>query len=82
MHKAPGGLIRAVYELKEGRFGNVQISGDFFCYPEEAIQQLERMLEGHTPEDIEDLFHRFYEEHGVETPGIETADWLKVFHRD
>jgi len=31
LHKAPGGLLRAVSEVKDGRFESVSLSGDFFC---------------------------------------------------
>jgi lipoate-protein ligase A len=79
MHKAPGGLLRAVFEVWEGRFGNVRVSGDFFCYPENAIQRLEGMLEDRTPEEVEGVLDRFYRKFEVDTPGIEKADWLKVF---
>lgn len=79
MHKARGGLIRALFEVREGRFGHVQVSGDFFCYPEEAIQQLEAMLEDRAPGEVETVLDRFYQERGVETPGIEKVDWLQVF---
>ena len=40
------GLIRADFEVAEGRFGNVHLSGDFFCYPEGAIEMIEYRLKG------------------------------------
>ncbi len=45
-HKAPGGLMRAVYELKENKISNLSFSGDFFCYPRKAITDLESHLDG------------------------------------
>ncbi|MFQ5812574.1 MAG: biotin/lipoate A/B protein ligase family protein, partial [Anaerolineae bacterium] len=33
MYKAPGGLIRAIVETREGRIAEVSLSGDFFFYP-------------------------------------------------
>jgi lipoate-protein ligase A len=52
MHKAAGGLIRTDFELLGDRYANVYISGDFFCYPESAIGQLESMLEGRSPSEV------------------------------
>ena len=82
MHKARGGLIRADFEMNEGRFGSVSLSGDFFCFPEEAISQLESKLEGSPIGGIYNLLRDFYSEESIETPGIEINDWLKVLQVD
>jgi len=78
MHKAPGGLIRADFELREGKFGNVSLSGDFFCFPEQAISLLEAGLEGQPIQEARTLLNRFYSEEGIETPGIGIDDWMRV----
>jgi len=78
MHKARGGLIRADFEMNEGLYNSVSLSGDFFCYPASAIGRLEARLEGRTSGEIEPVLADFYKEDGVETPGIEIADWKKV----
>ena len=78
MHKAPGGLIRADFELREGKFGNVSLSGDFFCFPEQAISLLEAGLEGQPIQQARTLLSRFYSEEGIETPGIGIDDWMRV----
>jgi lipoate-protein ligase A len=78
VHKAPGGLIRADFEMNEGLYGSVSLSGDFFCYPASAIGRLEARLEGRPVGEIEPVLEDFYREKRVETPGIEIADWKKV----
>ncbi len=78
MHKAEGGLIRADYEVREGNFGSVRLSGDFFCYPEGAIERLESRLEGQRTDEIFVLLQQFYSEEDMETPGVQIKDWLKV----
>jgi len=78
IHKAPGGLLRATLEVKENRLASVSLSGDFFCYPEGAIVQLEATLEGIALEQVGATLSRFYAEHEIETPGVTTDDWLKV----
>jgi lipoate-protein ligase A len=78
MHKAPGGLMRADFELREGTFSNVSLSGDFFCYPEQAINLLEAGLEGQPIQEAHTLLNRFYSEEGMETPGIGIDDWMRV----
>jgi lipoate-protein ligase A len=78
MYKAPGGLIRALAELQEGRLGAVSFSGDFFFYPSELLVDLEAALQGVEPGDAEQTVARFYEEHGVESPGVTPADLAHV----
>ncbi len=78
MHKAPGGLLRADIEISEGRFENISISGDFFCYPEDAVRQIESRLEGKRGSEIYSVMKGFYDSHRIETPGIGLEDWLEV----
>jgi lipoate---protein ligase len=80
MHKAPGGLIRADYEVKEKQFSDVCLSGDFFCFPEEAITWLESRLEGRPIQDVRPLLTAFYSERDIETPGIGIDDWMMVLN--
>jgi hypothetical protein len=56
----------------------VRLSGDFFCFPEEAVRWLEQRLENSSVESTRDLLTAFYAETGVETPGIEINDWMQV----
>jgi lipoate-protein ligase A len=79
-YKAPGGLIRADYEVKEGRIKGVSVSGDFFCFPRTRIRELEEKLEDQPVEQTESLLKAFYSEDRVETPGITVQDWLQVFN--
>jgi lipoate-protein ligase A len=78
LHKAAGGLIRADIEIKEGTFGNVSLSGDFFCFPEQAISRLELALEGKPVKDALTVLKTFYSTQEIDTPGIEIKDWLMV----
>jgi lipoate-protein ligase A len=79
MVKVQGGLIRADYEVMEGRLNKVVLSGDFFCYPEKAIEQLEAKLEGQAMEEAIILLHQFYSKGDIETPGISAEDWANLF---
>ena len=80
VHKAPGGLMKAVYELKENIISNLSLSGDFFCYPRKAINDLESFLDGADLSEIGDLITNFYEKTKIEIPGITPADWVKVLN--
>jgi len=78
IHKAPGGLIRASYELKGGVISDISISGDFFTYPSEAITSLENALSGIRLDEITDQVHNFYAEGEVEIPDITPQDWQEA----
>lgn len=54
-YKVPGGkLVIAELRVQDGRLADVQLSGDFFLEPDEALARLTAALEGlpaDTPED-------------------------------
>ncbi|MBU2648965.1 lipoate--protein ligase family protein [bacterium] len=81
MHKAVGGLIKATYELKDNHLFGVTLSGDFFCYPPDAVGLLERKLEGVAVPDLQETLERFYSEQQVETTGIGVSDWMMVLQK-
>ena len=77
LHKARGGLIRTAEEIAEGRIEDITISGDFTFYPKEQLIGLEESLEK-APLKEEKIIERvetFYEEKGVESPGVESKDF-------
>jgi lipoate-protein ligase A len=78
IHKAGGGLIRADFEVIDGYFGKVHISGDFFCYPDSGIEALESALDGQPVGQVGAFLKEFYTRIPIETPGIEIDDWLKI----
>jgi len=77
VHKAPGGLLRSTVEHKDGRLEQVSLSGDFFCYPQDAVEELENRLRGVLAEEAAGVLSSFYAG-PVETPGVTAADWLAV----
>jgi lipoate-protein ligase A len=79
VYKAPGGLIRTAFELNGDVISDVSISGDFFCYPSDAINQLEEALEGAKQDEIGSRAAKFYERPDIEIPGISPEDWVKAF---
>ncbi len=77
-YKAPGGLIRATAEVREGVIESVSLSGDFFFYPAERLTDLESALIGARLEEVEPIISRFYAEYHIETPGVTPADFARV----
>ena len=78
MYKAPGGLIRAIVETREGRIAEVSLSGDFFFYPADKLEALEAALAGVEPGAVESAITGFYQREGIESPGVTPADFARV----
>ncbi len=46
-YKTPGGKLVVVdFEVEDGSLRNVVVSGDFFLYPDEALEAITASLEG------------------------------------
>jgi lipoate-protein ligase A len=78
LHKAPGGLIRATLDVRDGALVDVSLSGDFFCYPQDAVSQLEDALKDTPLKEAERVLEGFYRKPGIEIPGVTVADWVQV----
>jgi len=74
VHKAPGGLIRATYEVRDGRLASVDLSGDLFFYPPDGLDALAAALVGTPCAQAEAAIAAFYARHGIESPGVTPAD--------
>jgi lipoate-protein ligase A len=78
VYKAPGGLIRGVSEVKDNHIVSTSISGDFFFYPPEKLAALEDALAGVKLDKVESTIVGFYQDEGIESPGITPADFARV----
>lgn len=75
IHKAPGGLIRAEFMVEDGIYKHVDISGDFFCFPRDAVDQLAATIENCPMDVISNRLADFYQTKEIDTPGVTTRDW-------
>ena len=75
-HKAPGGLIRVNLLDREGRVGDLVISGDFTCLPPEGADQLAAALKGTVLEAdaLAEAAEKAIEALSIEMPGISATD--------
>jgi len=80
LHKAKGGLIRTAEEISENRIEDVAISGDFMFHPKECLAGLEDSLRKAPldPDAIIDRVEDFYEEKGIESPGVGSRDFAET----
>ncbi|MBN1331140.1 MAG: hypothetical protein JXA54_16835 [Candidatus Heimdallarchaeota archaeon] len=74
------GVIEVEFSIKEGTIDGIKITGDFFIYPEDALESLEQTLQdtliNHA--SLEKTITKFYDEFSLSTPGITIEDWVNV----
>lgn len=81
--KAPGGLIRVVVRINDGRIEDVSLSGDFTMLPMSALGLLEESLTG-IPIGLEPLVERLnavYRSADVQSPGLEPVHLAEAIHQ-
>ncbi|PIQ77451.1 hypothetical protein COV82_04385 [Candidatus Peregrinibacteria bacterium CG11_big_fil_rev_8_21_14_0_20_46_8] len=74
IYKVPDGkLIKILLEEEGGSISSIQITGDFFIYPEENIEQLEHALRGCTREEkaLTERLEKFQHESPTEFFGLD-----------
>lgn len=78
LHKSAGGLLRTEFQKDEGRYKEVRISGDFFCYPKDTIDRLTNEIEDTQTDKLHHVLKSFYDKGGFEMPGVDVEDWVRV----
>jgi len=76
-HKSKGGLIRSFVKLKDNTIEDISFSGDFFLFPESAIEQVIESLKGTaaTYDSILQAVKMTYDSEGVTAPGTAPEDF-------
>ena len=78
VYKAHGGLIRVDLEIHEGLIAEASISGDFFCFPATAVEEMETRLKGVEADKAFERIMAMYDEGNIDTPGVMEEDWRAV----
>lgn len=77
--KAPGGLIRVVARLREGRIDDISLSGDFTIFPATAVGELEQAVRGLSlnsrGQALEKRIEDVYRGLGIMSPGVTPEDF-------
>jgi len=83
IHKAKGGLIRTVEELKEEKINEIGISGDFQFYPKNDLATMEVELRKTEFEQgkVRNKIQQFYDEHHIQAPGVMPEDFTTAIIR-
>ena len=78
--KTKKGLIEIELILQNNKITHLTITGDFFFYPEEALEEVEKKLVGlpAEPDQLKKQLELIYQEKNIITPGITIDDWIAV----
>lgn len=79
IHKSKGGLIRSLVRIKNGIIDDINISGDFFMFPEESLFKIIDELKGIGAErkEIEKKIEEIYIRENIQTPGSSPVDFAE-----
>ena len=74
------GLIEVELDIENNHISKLKITGDFFIYPEEALEIIEQRLRGTEikKEQLESKIEGIYNQQQISTPGITIDDWVNV----
>ena len=78
--KAEKGVIEVELSHDEVKITEIKITGDFFIYPEEAIELIEDTLRNTLMDEITitEKLKEVYKKEEITTPGIKIADWVQA----
>jgi len=72
--KIPGGkMLKVVVRVREGRIIHARFHGDYFVYPEEVVEDMEREICGKTLDEAKDIIEKYLA--SVEMVGISIQDF-------
>ena len=77
-HKAPGGLICADVSIRKSMIVSLRFTGDFFFYPEDALDALENAVLGSFVDDARSRIVGFFDSEQIQAPGAEPDDFVKA----
>ncbi len=79
IHKSKGGLIRSFVRVEKGIIRDIEISGDFFLFPEEALYKILEQLKGTPAErnEIQKNIERIYAKESIQSPGTLPSDFTE-----
>ena len=80
--KARKGVIKVKTSVEEGVLRDVEISGDFFFYPEEAFWRFKNCLKD-TRADYDEILRKiesFFKSEGVRLVGCSVEDFAKAVY--
>lgn len=73
-----GKLLQVKLTIKDNLIKSCSLSGDFFIYPEEALEQLENFLKEKSITNLEEKIISFLKDHKITILGWAPKDFSKA----
>lgn len=80
-HKAVKGIIKISVNTDRKIIRWINISGDFFLYPEDMLWELEKKLVGVNTDEVLTTIREFYKEKGIVSPGVTPKDFAEAIKK-
>ncbi len=81
-YKAPQGkLLRIDLNVEENIIKDINITGDFFVYPEGAIVVIENSLKGKKINEVNDVFDKIIKQENIQVIGFDGLDLVSALSR-
>lgn len=79
IHKSKGGVIRTFLKVDGGTITDITFSGDFFLFPEDAIDRIEDVLKGTAATTAAVLLavEQVYASEHIQSPGTTPGDFTR-----
>lgn len=77
LYKSTGGLIRVFLKEKNGKIGDILLTGDFFIFPEESLDIMARSLKevALNKDAVLDSIKETYLRENIDSPGTTPKDF-------
>lgn len=77
------GVLEIQLDMEENKISFVKITGDFFIYPEEALEELEKVFLYSTlnKEELLIKVRDTYKNLSISSPGVKAEDWIEVLFK-
>lgn len=73
-----GKLLRIEFERHDDVVKDIRITGDFFVYPENALEEMEELIKGQHVNNIQKELETYMSENQVKLIGFEVKDVLDI----
>ena len=81
-YKAPGGkLLKLDINLTGNKISYIQITGDFFIHPEEAIIEIEKILTNARISSVRDILKDYVKNNSILFIGVNVNDLIQLINK-
>lgn len=82
IHKVPNGkLLKVFLDIQDNTIKEIKITGDFFVHPEEAVEELEKQLQGVSINNVKHTIDAFFQQNEIEMVGLTKESLIEAMSK-